>query len=514
MKLRLLMIFSASLLAACIGATDDGPRAPRAPGTAIVSPNVSVTQAPSPAETPVTITDTYDRCLFFNDPARVHVPRGGSATATVLVNRPGCAGSVTISSVDVDGVTVDPVTVPDSIDTVEVTFRAADPAWSVLPAHLLGDAGSWRDWGTFTLVVDDVAPASIFSGRPALLSRDLLIDGAVGDGERVVLVGTSRSTGAVVVVRFDDEGFLDATFGDSGIARLPGTAGEFPVAMIVLRDHRIRIALNVAAGGVVETLSEDGTLETGARFTTPSTVTGLTGGAIDDGVVALSGSSGSDLIRFVGDAPTTFATGFAGAGQPLEYADGRVLWVFQSPNGFRLEATRVTPDGTIDPSFGTNGLAVLRECPDDPNGHTVYGSAALDARGRLLYFSQCWVMDAHDGWVVARSGDDGYSDGAITWVGSLWYWPATLVSSADGTTRIPTTAFVNYCDWDCDGDNFAIRTLADDGSTVLSTRDVGVNEYDVALIQTPTGHIIEVGNMTNAEFTARVPVIVCMEGCS
>lgn len=162
---------------------------------------------------------------------------------------------MTISSVDVDGVTVDPVTVPNSIDTVEVTFRAADPAWSVLPAHLLGDAGSWRDWGTFTLVVDDVAPASIFSGRPALLNRDLLIDGAVGDG------GASCSS--------------------------------------------------------------------------------------------------------------------AGA-----------------------------------------------------------------------------------------------------------------------------------------GDNFAIRTLADDGSTVLSTRDVGVNEYDVALIQTPTGHIIEVGNMTNAEFTARVPVIVCMEGCS
>ncbi|MFL5851616.1 MAG: delta-60 repeat domain-containing protein [Solirubrobacteraceae bacterium] len=185
-------------------------------------------------------------------------------------------------------------------------------------------------------------------------------DGIVVAGQAVPSTGTPQ----VLVAKFDSSGKLDPNFGTQGIfiSSLPDADGPFG-ANAIAQDARGRL---VVAGGygqnsvLVMRLTATGQLDT----------TFGTGGLM---TIPVGGVANSMALQ----------------------KDGRILvgGVNGTPDGKPMVVARLTPNGAVDPSFGTNGKtqilfwdpiriagAGLTGLATTPNGQIV-GSGHLDHIG-------------------------------------------------------------------------------------------------------------------------------------
>ncbi|MBC8098836.1 MAG: hypothetical protein H7Y11_05300, partial [Armatimonadetes bacterium] len=166
---------------------------------------------------------------------------------------------------------------------------------------------------------------------------------------------------AIVIPILAAPGDLDGTFGTGGAVRfiVDGDIG-YPYDMALSPSGQI-----VLAGYAVEPLNRRRIVV--ARLTSGGGIDGTFGG---DGVVT--------TIIETGAAPSSTAYAV------LVDAQGRVIIGGSSSNETteqNLTLVRYQPDGTLDSSFGQNGIVLSALDVVGPN--TVYG-LALDANGRLL----------------------------------------------------------------------------------------------------------------------------------
>ena len=217
-----------------------------------------------------------------------------------------------------------------------------------------------------------------------------------GDGT-IVLGILSATTGGRGwggnIARFQSNGTLDSTFGTGGIATLPVDSayiGHMDNQVIVQADAKIIWAgqthgathSEIAIFRVDPNGTLDSTFGTGGMTTTDiSTGNDYVSSAVlqSDGKVVVSGwahgaSRDKALVRYdtIGALDSTFGTGGIvttsvqprsdhHAGALALQGDGALIWAGNSvvAGNPRFAVARYQPDGTLDSTFGTGGIATI-----------------------------------------------------------------------------------------------------------------------------------------------------------
>ncbi len=220
--------------------------------------------------------------------------------------------------------------------------------------------------------------------------RAIAIDGK----GRIVVVGdwVHMFTAQPVVARFEPNGFLDPSFGHDGIVEprwnAPNTVA-FPAAFIegVAIDSAGRIVLGgtTALSGSSYDFAVGRLLEDGS----PDPTFG------EDGLLTIdSGSTGN------------FGTALAIDGQGRILLGGTVDRL--STEAERATAIRVTPEGSLDPTFGGDGIATAAESSNaeaiaiEPSGAVLLAGGATVSGSRQFFLAR---FDSHGNLDSSLGGD-------------------------------------------------------------------------------------------------------------
>lgn len=238
-------------------------------------------------------------------------------------------------------------------------------------------------FGAYGLTLASVSPFVQFP-------RAIAIDGK----GRIVVVGewVHMFTAQPVVARFEPDGFLDPSFGHNGIVEprlnAPNT-GPFPLASIegVAIDSVGRIVF----GGTIAGLSFSHNLVVGRLLEDGSPDPSFG----DDGLLAINSGSTED-----------FGAALAIDGQ------GRILFggTIDRYGGEteRAVAIRITPEGSLDPTFGAGGIAKAAGSGNaetitvEPSGAVLLAGGAMVAGSRQFLLAR---FDSHGNLDSSLGGD-------------------------------------------------------------------------------------------------------------
>lgn len=216
--------------------------------------------------------------------------------------------------------------------------------------------------------------------------------GPVGDGfalalqtdSKIILAGTDNNTALFKVVRYTANGSIDTVF-QSG-------PREFATGIMIQNDGKIVVAGNSDGTAtfhlVIVRYNTDGTLDN--SFVAGAAPLGVWGPIVlqPDGKIIAAGNTFTPTVKLArfntnGSLDTSFGGGVI-TGPPgianslLLQADGKSV-IVGAPSFFgpTFQLVRYTKTGTIDTSFGTNGIVQA------PSGVTAFGSA-LQSDGKII----------------------------------------------------------------------------------------------------------------------------------
>ena len=240
---------------------------------------------------------------------------------------------------------------------------------------------------------------------------------------KIVIAGYNQPAGSggrqMAVVRLNVDGSLDTSFNTTGKLLLSlGTASEQAAGVAVQADNKIVVAGQVTASSVsamaVVRLNADGSLDSTFNGTGHVISTGLGGASSAVGVAIRP-----DGMIIVGGATNT---------SPMTATGPRFAW------------WRYQTDGTVDATFGSNGLAIATF----PGGGATAGGMAVGRDGRLVMAG----LGSNQSLAVARFNADGSLDSSFNSGGRV----TTLVNGpvlntgtgvalqADGKVLVTATA--------------------------------------------------------------------------
>jgi uncharacterized delta-60 repeat protein len=250
-------------------------------------------------------------------------------------------------------------------------------------------------------------------GIPADAGAAVAPDPGFGGSGLVLTDFTGGEDAAGVVATSPGGGVVAAGFGELGDPERPHVAG-FAFARYLDSG-----APDPTFSGDGRTLADFGFVNQGAE----AMAVGGDGGIVAAGTIATFDGTTSSIgvARLLPDGapdPDFGADGLvvlhpgtlSAVGDVAVDANGRaiVLGAASSSRGFRPLVIRLRPDGTLDPSFGSGGIARFGKPFAD-----LYESLAIDRRGRLLLGGRAPRRTGDPGAAVRRmtaSGDldDGY----------------------------------------------------------------------------------------------------------
>jgi uncharacterized delta-60 repeat protein len=321
--------------------------------------------------------------------------------------------------------------------------------------------------------------------------RSLAIDRA----GNILVAGTNYAGGPseFAVARYTSAGVLDGTFASNGVASI-GFASNYNVAEGLAIDASGRVVLsgqcNIYGANPelgLARLTDSGAPDT--SFGSGSVTTTLPSGdevgyspAVDpttgDLVVLASTFNGLDFVRYLpdGSLDTSFGGGsgrvpvqspngfYPGAPEQLTIdAAGHILlagYVYNNGTGEDFAVARYNADGSLDTTFGTNGVASIDlgfSSDDTPNG------IATDAAGDILLTGYTYnTTNGHYDVGVVRLLPDGAPDSTFgsggvvvtdlgTGSGAYWngYGESVAVDPTDGNVVVYAstsdgTEFIRY----------------------------------------------------------------------
>ncbi len=333
-----------------------------------------------------------------------------------------------------------------------------------------------------------------------LVGQDEIKAVAVQSDGKIVVAG--RNYNDIAVARYNPDGSLDTTFDEDGIV-VTGIASVYGDnddgrAIALQPDGKILVTgytENNTDDIVVVRYNVDGSLDTefsdDGIQTTDIAFHDDVGNAIKvqpDGKIVVAGSTGTAsaqnfaLVRYNADGSldTTFSadgivsTDFAGStdrGYALALqGDGKlfVAGYATTSNGVDFAAARYNPDGSLDPTFDTDGKAVV-----DFNAEFEYGQgAALQADGKLLVAGMIGV-DLIAGALV-RFNLDGSLDSTFSGDGKVLTQVAgsednAYASALQPDGKLVVAGYSNSVAWD-----FALARFNPDGSLDATFSDDGI----------------------------------------
>lgn len=287
-------------------------------------------------------------------------------------------------SYDHDGINRLPAVLPVS-DSSDLTVQ---PQGQILTSQILYDSGTYN--------LNILALAGSPNDRPSeLLSVAIPAQGdtpayssvqALADG---TLLASARSDTTLTLVRFSDQGTLDPTFGQGGVATfvLPsGMPVNTETSLALQSDGDVLLAGYRYPGGTADfsltRYHPDGTLDT--RFGT-------------DGTVTVDVADGNDYGRAV-----------------TQQADGKLLIAGTSDRGdnevgdgnFNFSVVRLNADGSLDTSFGDGGKAIF----DFEGGRDGVQTISVLDDGKILLTGAAYNAEGNAGFAALRLNADGTLD--------------------------------------------------------------------------------------------------------
>jgi len=326
------------------------------------------------------VTALYDSDLAFVNASIVQ------ADDRIVFTGPTYQGGFSLVRLDADGLP-DPTFGTEGIVRAEPlpTMRAVSRAIAEGPDGSIFVAGESADGTGSEFAVTRFSPDGVqdmtyggtgaafsnFGGVGANIATHLVMQ---PDGKAVTL-GLSTS---ITLVRFDDAGLIDSTFGTGGRANLPISAdARDPFALVRQPDGKlVAIAGNFSTGVLVAArFDADGLKDTGFGV---------------DGVATVTLAGGTDYYYL--QAPMGAAV--------LE--DGTlVIGLAESSGDHLLESAvlvRLLPNGTPDESMGPGGIQTLSL----GRGSSALHALTLQPNGKLLVAGRVWSEAGGSDFAVAR----------------------------------------------------------------------------------------------------------------
>lgn len=146
--------------------------------------------------------------------------------------------------------------------------------------------------------------------------------------------------------------------------------------------------------------------------------------AASDGSVVVGGRARTwEVVIFRVRADGTLDTSFGDNGLVIDpfgenialialeiLGDGRILAVAAQPAGDLTLVARLLADGELDPSYGVGGIAALDDAPLEPSEEVFAFAAGLDDAGRLVVGGRCRNVCVAGETFVTRRDEDGDPD--------------------------------------------------------------------------------------------------------
>lgn len=227
------------------------------------------------------------------------------------------------------------------------------------------------------------------------------------------IVAAGKGFADFAVVRYNSNGSLDTTFGTGGIVITAAAPGfDYAEAVVIQPDGKI-----VAVGWrdsdkfILVRYNQDGSLDTtfgtGGIVTTQFNIFGLAHAAVlqSDGKIVVAGETGVDfgqstfasfsLVRYLADGSLDATFGMGGVAvtiinndnQSRAYdlalqPDGKIVasGSYESAANTDTLVARYNPNGSLDTSFGNAGLVITRVGAFSSLGETV----SLQANGKIV----------------------------------------------------------------------------------------------------------------------------------
>lgn len=255
---------------------------------------------------------------------------------------------------------------------------------------------------------------------------------------KILVAGSagSPSTYQMAVARYNTDGSLDTSFGDDGTLRFPvGAVKSFVMDMAQQPDGKIllggRTWDNVSGDFALVRLNEDGSFDDTfgtngiSRLETTEAEASESIALLDDGKILMVGYKDDDLTAARFNTDGSLDTSFGANGWAVvpfydlaSYADdlaiqddGKIViagFALNGENRFQVVSTRLNADGSIDNSFGNNGLVIFNVGEWNDFGEGV----AIQNDGKILIGGHKWISNIqqkHD-LFVARLNTDGSLD--------------------------------------------------------------------------------------------------------
>jgi uncharacterized delta-60 repeat protein len=293
-------------------------------------------------------------------------------------------------------------------------------------------------------------------------------DFAIQPDGRIIIGGAASFNGdysRFVLVRYQPNGSLDASFGQNGVLIAPPNTNRHDgLRSVRLQPDGKIIATGTALAGVTSFVlfrfhangMPDASFGTNGEVITPAGYNGGQAALLPDGKIILFGGNAGlpAFYRYNSDGTLDASFGTNGSVTVSLVPDGRAVSFARQPDGklvlggyvasFTGEATflaaRLNSNGTRDASFGTNGIVIT---DFGIPGGSVGNDVTIQPDGKILLVG----MNTHDKYsnnpVLARylSGGapdfdfdgDGKADVSIfrRQASAEWYW----LGSANGESR-------------------------------------------------------------------------------
>ena len=325
------------LSAACSSSSSSGPASPGTASSSDGGGGGAFPDAPPDVDAGGAAPDASSSVALSVATATILVAPGETTGLEVSVARVGARADVLISVDGLpSGVTAGPLTVAAAANTGKLALAAAKDA-AVGPVTLTIRGTSSGGSANAVASID-------VRGLPGTPDLGFGTDGAttvvpfgrttIADGDATFVAGSDATSKAVVVERLDAAGHADAAFGTAGMVTI---LDAHDPAMALASDGQLLVAYS---------------LDTGSNAASTVTVRKYaSSGTLD----ATFGNAGVATVGFAVDVSTFhYAAGITV--QP----DGKILIggfiVRGTDYGHWMELARLSPAGSADVTFGTNGI--------------------------------------------------------------------------------------------------------------------------------------------------------------
>ncbi len=255
---------------------------------------------------------------------------------------------------------------------------------------------------------------------------------AIQPDGKIVIAASDYHAGVGLVLRYSGQGVLDSTFGTNGAVTYE--AGSSFSSVVIQPDGKIIVVGASNAAALAVRYNTDGTLDNGfgtsGAITFGSAMGGWDGASANgvaiqsDGKIVVVATGGVLIFRFNADGTIDSSFGsngivanlipMNGAAVALQ-SDGKIVvaGAGTGQNGQITAVARYNGDGTPDSTFGTNGAA---SSISTPGGGDYLKAAVIQPDGKIVV-----AGGTGSEVIVSRFNGDGSMDNTFGMSGSITY---------------------------------------------------------------------------------------------